>query len=108
MAACWTSVAQEELGIFERDLPVKSPLSYQKCATPKRPNLQAHSYWIDVGVLLFGNVLEFLAYVIELILLKRQFFFHLHALLKKHRFFEPIGGRSYCRDERIFFCQRDH
>uniref|UniRef100_A0A158Q770 1-phosphatidylinositol 4-kinase n=1 Tax=Elaeophora elaphi TaxID=1147741 RepID=A0A158Q770_9BILA len=47
MATCWTITAQDQLGIFQRDSEIVSPLSLQCCSAPKRPHILPHSIWIS-------------------------------------------------------------
>ncbi|KAM3723763.1 Phosphatidylinositol 4-kinase alpha [Dirofilaria immitis] len=46
MATCWTIAAQDQLGIFQRDSEIVSPLSLQCCSPPKRPHIIPHDIWI--------------------------------------------------------------
>lgn len=47
MACCWTSSVQKEIGLFQRDEPIVSPLSVQYSTRPKSPFIQPHAIWID-------------------------------------------------------------
>uniref|UniRef100_A0A915PI29 1-phosphatidylinositol 4-kinase n=1 Tax=Setaria digitata TaxID=48799 RepID=A0A915PI29_9BILA len=46
MATCWIISAQNQLGVFQRDSEIISPLSLQTCSAPKRLHILPHSIWI--------------------------------------------------------------
>ncbi|VDK62135.1 unnamed protein product [Onchocerca ochengi] len=46
MATCWTVASHDQLGIFQRDSEIVSPLSLQCCLAPKRPHIVPHNIWI--------------------------------------------------------------
>uniref|UniRef100_A0AC34RIU1 1-phosphatidylinositol 4-kinase n=1 Tax=Panagrolaimus sp. JU765 TaxID=591449 RepID=A0AC34RIU1_9BILA len=47
MASCWLTIAQRQIGLFERDDALTCPLSVQTCERQRSPNLSPHVIWVN-------------------------------------------------------------
>lgn len=47
MASCWMTVAQRQLGMFERNDDLICPLSVRRCGRQRSPNILPHVIWVN-------------------------------------------------------------
>ena len=49
MASCWMTIAQRQMGLFERGDGIQCPLSVKTCEKQDSPYILPHAIWLNVS-----------------------------------------------------------